>query len=52
MSSTAMPNGDVARVAASAGAQLDPGQRLMRLVGRDFFIGQRRLKPQDGVIGL
>ena len=41
-----MPDRDVARVAASAGAQLDAGQRLVRLIGRQLIVGQRCLEAQ------
>ena len=41
-----MTDGQVARVAASAGALLDRQQRLVRLVRRDVVIHQRGLKPQ------
>src|ERR1051326_5753040 len=44
--SAAVPDGDVAGVAPPAGAQLDAGQRLVRLVRRQLVVGQRRLKTQ------
>src|SRR5215468_7948719 len=42
----AMPARDIARIPASAGALLDPGQRLMRSVRGQLFIGQCGHGPQ------
>jgi hypothetical protein len=46
MSSTAMPAGEIARVAAAARALLDLRERLMRTVGCNLVVNQRGLKTQ------
>ena len=44
VSSATMPARQIAGIAAAARAQLDLGQRLVRTIGRDLVVDQRRLK--------
>ena len=46
VAAAAMPDGQIAGIAASAGALLRFGQRLVRPVRRQIVVDQRGLKPQ------
>jgi hypothetical protein len=52
MSAALVADGQVARVAASAGALLDRQQRLVRRIRRQVVVDQRGLNRSVGVIGL